>query len=244
MTGNNQRVECDFLDPDTATDLLAGTLPTDRRDAVVDHLRRCGDCETRFRELAAHRERRRGAIPPLPLRRSPAPPRRWFGVVAAAAVLALLMLWPHDDPDPGLAPLALPAHAETMLVRARDDDAMRTRLADGLRAYAHGDYDRAADLLDDLTAEGTEAAVRDVYLGSALALTGRDARALSVLDDETIDAIPDPWGNESRWTLCGVLHRLGHRARADSMLQVLADEPGPVGDRARRYLEAGIDAAR
>ena len=244
MRDSDIRDVCDFLDPDTATDLLSGALPADRRDEVIRHLRHCGECENRFRKLTAHQERLRSAGPPVPHRTTSLRSRRWIGVMAAAAALTLLLYWPHDEPDSGLAAVILPSYSATILIRAQDTDSMRIRLVDGLEAYSRREFDLAADLLAAVEADGTEAAVRNSYLGSALVLTGRDAEALGVLNDETIDAIPDPWGNESRWALCGVLHRLGHRTRADSILQVLATEPGTVGDRARLYLGSGNDAVR
>ena len=236
MNDNRDRTVCDVLDPDTAVDLLAGTLPAARREELLRHLRGCPVCEARLRELAAHHERRRAEGPPATVA-APRRPGRWFGVVAAAAALALLLFGHAGDDDRKFAPVALPTCTETLLVRNHDGDAARVRLVDGLAAYARGEYGLAVELLDGVASEGTDAVVRDIYLGSACALTGRDARALGLLDDEDIDAVPDPWGNELRWTLCGVLQRLGHDTRADSMLQVLAAEPGEVGDRARRHLD-------
>jgi hypothetical protein len=48
--------------------------------------------------------------------------------------------------------------------------------------------------------------------------------------------IPEPWRGETRWTLLVSLHGAGEAAAADSLLRVLAEQPGAIGARARGLL--------
>jgi hypothetical protein len=80
---------------------------------------------------------------------------------------------------------------------------------------------------------GSLEGVRAVYLGSALALSGRYGEAADVLRGVSLTAIPDPWGREARWTLYVALVECGRGQAADSLLKSLAEEPGEIGRRAR-----------
>jgi len=106
----------------------------------------------------------------------------------------------------------------------------------GLQAYEARDLDNAIELLAGQEAAGLQETIRRIYLGSALALKGRSAEAVSVLRTVRAQTLPDPWGSEARWTLYVVLRECGSQSAADSLLRVLARERGQVGERARRFL--------
>ncbi len=99
-------------------------------------------------------------------------PRAIFGVLAAAMLVAVgLWLWQRPasgDQDPAVKSVATLAEKAAMSVptlRAATSEA-------GLRAYAEGDFPRAASLLRAATAEDPGAGTIWLYLGSAELLLG------------------------------------------------------------------------
>ncbi len=165
-----------------------------------------------------------------------------MAVAGAVAVLALALVWPRDKGpghgglDTALKVYPLPVHVEGTRVRAPEEGGDPSALTAGLDAYASGSYIAAAQALRDApTAAGLEA-IRNVYLGSALALSGRFEGAVDVLSAIDLDQLPDPWGAESMWTLLVAYRASKMGDRADSILIRLARDQGDVGDRARSVL--------
>jgi hypothetical protein len=107
-------------------------------------------------------------------------------------------------------------------------------LAAGLDAYGARDLDQAITLLERAEASGQLETARKIFLASALAWSGDHAEAVSLLRTVYTPILPDPWGAEARWTLYVALRESGQTASADSLLSILAQERGDVGDRARR----------
>ncbi len=164
--------------------------------------------------------------------------RRHYGFAlggAAVAAILLVILWPHLQEISEKDHLVwLPTSMGNLQVRAAAEAAAQHDLAAGLDAYADHDAERAISLLQKAEASGQLEMLREVYLGSAYALSGRHADAVSVLRAVRLQILPDPWGSEACWTLYVALKESGQQAAADSLLQVMAEERGEVGDRARR----------
>ena len=160
-----------------------------------------------------------------------------LGFAAVAAVL-LVIFWPHLQQTSEMGHLVwLPTSVGRLQVRAAAEAAARHDLAAGFDAYEDHDAARAISLLEKAKASGQLEMLREVYLGSAYALSGRHADAVSVLRTVRLQILPDPWGSEACWTLYVALRESGRQAAADSLLQVMAEERGEVGDRARRMLQ-------
>lgn len=156
--------------------------------------------------------------------------------VVVAAVL-LVVLWPRPGEPPGSSSLTwLRAYTEDIRLRDAVDATPGDLLAGGLEAYADRDLAHAADLLGQVRVSGPLEIIRNIYLGSALAWDGKYGEAVTVLENTPVHAVPDPWRSEAQWTLLVALYESGRTARADSLLQSLAKEPGPAGDRARQFL--------
>jgi len=161
----------------------------------------------------------------------------WAVGVATAAVVALVFLAPRMR-SPGALSLLhpLPTYQDDLRLRSEVVDEDDTKFVAGLRAYSKGDYRHATTLLQQVHSNGPLETVRRLYLGSALAQRAQWHQAVTILESEATSALPDPWGSEARWTLAIALQETGQQTQADSLLQVLAGEPGKVGERAREYL--------
>jgi hypothetical protein len=59
---------------------------------------------------------------------------------------------------------------------------------------------------------------------------------LREFDDVRVELVPEPWGGEARWTRAMALRDVGRAEEAREALRAIADEPGALGDRARRVL--------
>ncbi len=235
------------LDDDVLLDLGLGLADPVEREGLREHLVDCAECENRLRQVVSDRTRhaaRRVSVPErtgrrrapgvLPFRRRES--RRFAVPVAlAAAAMALLLLWPERGPrSPELPWLETPGDR----IHHRDDPAPPAGdLEAGLEAYARRDPEEAIRRLEAVRAEGARDHLRRIYLGNALARVGRWEEAVEALAPVPLDVVPDPWGMEARWTLFLALRETGRPADADSLLHVLAREPGPVGERARMVIE-------
>jgi hypothetical protein len=238
-------------------DLVLDLLPEKEAEAAMRHMAACHGCEERFREISAEWERlsaRAGELGPHTsaatdavgksvgsrenllnrIARAFAGPRGRLGLAAGAVAIALLILLPirRTDPNQGLLQ-RLPALDTPTQKRGALRSIQNEATLEGLDAYARGDYDDAARHLSEVTTSGPEDYLRRVYLGSSLARTKEYAEAVEVLEDLSFDLIPEPWAGEARWTLYVALAAAGHDARADSLLAILAKEPGEIGSRAR-----------
>jgi hypothetical protein len=155
-------------------------------------------------------------------------------VAAGAIVLLLLLLFPtaHDVDSLG----RLPAFTQEMHLRAAAEDRATPDLARGVRAYEDGNYAQAIAILQPAKAEGEWETIRRIYLGSALAWCGRHREAAAMLRSISLCDQPDPWSSVGIWTLYASFRKCGMRSAADSLVRVVAIEPGPDGERARRIL--------
>jgi hypothetical protein len=175
---------------------------------------------------------------PLPLRTTRRP--RWaawlgVGAAAAAAIVVLARVSPLTHRGRPLPEVGwLPVAGDLSILRSGSVDA---NLVDGLAAYDRHDLPRAIALLrhpqSDSPYEPYER-LRRVYLGCALAASGEHAEAVSVIKSVPyLENMPEPWSQELQWAFHVSLAATGDRRGADSLLRVLAAEPGPVGERAR-----------
>ncbi len=168
------------------------------------------------------------------------PRLRWAFGLAAAVTVVFLALWPVVQPAPDSSLLqVLPSYAADVRFRDAVDALDNADLTAGLQAYAAGDLGQAIELLGRAEVTGPIDTVRKLYLGNALAFEGQFHRAVQVLENEASGTLPDPWGSEARWTLFVALRASQRQASADSVLKVLAAEPGEIGDRARTFLAGG-----
>lgn len=157
-----------------------------------------------------------------------------LGVVAAAL---LLVIWSGRQGAPDVPlPHWLPTHFEKTRSRTAGAAVPNEELAAGLEAYAAQDLKRAIGMLEKAQVSEQLEMVRRIYLGSALAWSGKYAEAAAVLK-AIPRTLPDPWGSEALWTLHIALKGSGREAAADSLLRSLAEEPGEIGERARRFLQ-------
>ena len=161
---------------------------------------------------------------------------------AIAVVLAVLMRvllpqfsGPSQSPDLHMLPL----YAFTLETRAVDDR-VPDDLRAGLDAYQRKDFENAVDFLTRPTLSDLdlpEEAIREIFLGSALAWNGDYRGAAEVLDKASLEIVPGEWGREARWTLYVSLRESGRTTAASTLLKALAKETGPLGERARRALD-------
>jgi hypothetical protein len=239
-------------DDDTCTDLVLGLLPDVEAESILEHLENCRHCEEHFQKMAAdwevltiraHIGRLGDAAGTKSDRTDPVGSRaRWRALsrprlrLAVAGVVALtILLWliPGRPPDTNrdlLGKLPVPG---TESNKRTDHLAMPEELSEGLVEYDRGNFEAAAALLSDVSAAGPTRIFRDVYLGNALAWTGRYRDAVQVLNEIPLELVPEPWSGEARWTLYVALRGAGQIERADSLFQQLQIDPGIAGDRAR-----------
>ena len=158
--------------------------------------------------------------------------------LASAAALVFLVVWPQirSTPHSGLLQ-RLPSYGDDLRFRAAAEFSSDDNLIAGLEAYGQGHDQRAISLLEaTVTADDLET-VRRLYLGSALAHRGKYQEAVAHLEAFASSSLPDPWGSEARWTLFVALMGSNRAASADSLLHILAAEPGEVGERARQFFQ-------
>jgi len=159
------------------------------------------------------------------------------GLAAAAALLVLTVLPREQTPHSVSLLRPLPAYEEDLQVRSAETTQLDPELVAGLQAYSDQDYRDASRRLQKARSEGPLETVRQLYLGSALAQQAHWEQVVTVLGAAATAPLPDPWGSEARWTLAIALAETGNQVRADSLLQLLAAEPGEVGARAQALLD-------
>jgi hypothetical protein len=106
----------------------------------------------------------------------------------------------------------------------------------GLEAYARHDLGAARQRLEAAHGRGQLELVRRIYLANIMARQGDHQEAIALLESVPFRLVPEPWSSESRWTLAASLRASGDQHRADSLVEAISQEPGPVGDRARALL--------
>lgn len=154
------------------------------------------------------------------------------GLGVALVVVLMFVIRIQLRESPGIQLYPLPTRYDTTRLRAIAGAAGED-LAAGLEAYADQDLGRAINLLKKAEV-GDLDNLRRVYLGSSLALEGMHSEAVEVLEAVSFDTVPEEWRYEAQWTLLVSLKRTGREARADSILRILAEKEGQVGERARR----------
>jgi hypothetical protein len=169
------------------------------------------------------------------------PRYRLAGAVAVALAITMRVLLPqYLGPSQSPDLYMLPLYAFTLETRDVVDHVPEDLRA-GLDAYQDRDFEGAIDLLTKPTLsdlEEPEDAIRQIFLGSALAWDGDYSAAAEVLGAPGLELVPGKWGHEARWTLYVSLRESGRTTAASSLLQALAKEPGDVGGRARRVLDS------
>jgi len=164
--------------------------------------------------------------------------------VGAAAVLVLAFLLYGSLVGPER--YWLPLDREFMLLRAGPLPAELERFGAGLTAYREHDAVRAAELLGSAEVPESYTRLRDLFLASALALEGRHADALDVLDRLRVERLPMPWRARARWVSYTALRDGGRVEEAASLLDDLAtrdDEIGALARHERQRLEKRGTAA-
>jgi hypothetical protein len=253
------------LDEDQAIDLLLGLLPEQAFAAAGRHLSWCKQCEDLVRRRGALLERRRASTGAAAVIESAAVPERsadpdrprraegihqWlagtfrrptyaFGLgcaILAAVVLLVLTGNPRRTVSFPTVAEWLPSARETLSLRKNADQALSGDLTVGLEAYDRRDLQAAISALSSAKTAGMMDVMRRVYLGSSLAQAGEYPRAATVLRSCPLTKIPQPWRDESYWTLLVALHGAGNGTAADSLLRALAAETSVIGGRARRLL--------
>lgn len=236
--------------PDRLLDLALGLLPPNVRDATLDHLMHCIPCDEQFQSIMASHVRaeaeEEAVFPGENAARMPrARPRRFAPprLLSAAAVLlaALGVTWTvarqrPTVPPPGAELLPrLPVTELQGAIRSDAATAADSAVLRGLDAYDRGDANAAARLFESAQASGRMEDVRRIYLGSIRMQRGDAKGARALLAGLPEESIPEPWKSEARFTLALALAGTGDAAAADSLLEVLAAEEGPVAERARAF---------
>jgi hypothetical protein len=161
--------------------------------------------------------------------------------VAAAAVVILVLMMPRGtEISTELELQVLPSYSFQLESRDVPESRASEDLKEGLLAYDHREFGRAAELLQKVEAselDEVDKTIRQIYLGSALAWDGRYEEAIKALQTVSFQSVPGEWGREAHWTLFVALKGAGRNAAADSLLQVLAKKSGEIGERARQVLE-------
>jgi hypothetical protein len=243
------------VDDEVLADLTMRLLSGDEAQAALDHMATCRACEMRFQQIAGEWERSAALAGPVPDRTIESskhhdttatlsfkrfwrkPVGRWM-IGTAAAVIAALMLIPMRMGGPGIpAPTKLPPLTRDVLPRSVLSTDQNDTLLRGLDAYARDDFASAVDALREVEATGPVDALRRVYLASALVHEGQCKEAIEILDGVPLDAVPDPWSAESKWTQYVALTECGRQADAEKVLRELSRHPGEPGERARAIIE-------
>jgi len=220
---------------ETLLDLVHGFLEGGTRRSVLEHVRSCPACAARFRETVQARERARIAAAPV----APASGTRmvltWTAAAAAVlAVVSFLALWRRGPEIP--ADWLPTATTEVFLrdVTACSDQGEALRAVEAYRAH---DAAAVVALLDGRELPAACDPVK-LLLASALVHQGRAASALEVLDDLTVQTLPQPARDRALWTQAAALDQVRRRRDADGVLRDLAARPGHYRDRATELLAA------
>ena len=167
----NAAADCPELrDDDTVERWVAQTLPESDAERFQVHLLTCDRCQEAVRTATAVRAALREHLEaPTGLRAV-----RLLVPLGLAAAVALVLLWPAPDPitrlaDPGPPPTFTP-------VRVRAAQAGQSVGDRGMEAYADGDYERAARLLDSAAIVDPTPATQ-FFLGVSLLKSGEALKA-------------------------------------------------------------------
>lgn len=247
------------LSEDQLLDLHHGLLSVEERDQALAHLKICSVCEQRFLALGAERERlqSRGQPQFLPtgevvLRPQHAARTHWwsdllaslreqrtaglFALAATAAAVILIFVPSWFGGSEELRLDQLPPFVSNVHPRHGLADISGEDFVVGLEAYASADYTRAISLLKQAHVAEDHEIFRRIYLGNALAWSGKYSQAVASLKSLPFTVIPDPWGGMGALTLYIAYRELGETAQADSIRNILMKRPGSIGDRVRTHM--------
>lgn len=231
------------IDESTLIDLAHGLTPHAEREAILVHLRGCGPCENRFRELVAEREMLRAeSRRRIAAGRTAGPSRRarttvWVSA-AAASVLVASLLVSHLSENGRRVEYWIPVEQEATLLRSTGD-AHANSIWGALDAYVNRDAPRAIEALRSLAlAPENEPALvlRDLFLASALVNAGSYADADELLGRLEIDTLPTQWRRQARWVRYLALSQLDQEDEARALLEKSVREPGEIGRLARKEI--------
>lgn len=251
------------LNDDELLDLAHGLR--EAMSGNLAHLKECARCESRFRSLASERARllirprplltaggiELASVATLPFGGGGTSPRDGlnlksrllltrlvgFGLAAAIFLVALFAL--RVGPQRKPTGFWLPPPTEEALRSDAGAWASDPEIAGALEAYERHDVtgalarfralapDRGSDYFNSL---------RALYLASLLTRSGEDAEAQKTLEAVDMNSLPEPWRGRARFILQDSYRHQGRAAAADSLLRLLADQPGELGERARDAL--------
>jgi hypothetical protein len=238
---------------DLLVDLAFGLADATAANAAMEHLRTCGECEARLREVVADRERGRSALaegaaapPARPAPRSgarvPAFARRRDVLVATAALAAGLAVVFSLARPPRLRvePVWIAAPGDPTESRSPAPGPAGDEFRRGLAAYRAHRADSAIVLLAAARPadEGLDR-LRRIHLASACVFERRPADALDALAGLDLEALPHPWRGEAMWVRACALEQAGRAGDGRAQLERLARENGEAGTRARQALAGG-----
>ena len=231
-------------DESTLIELAHGLLPAGRREEVLAHLHECAECEHRFRAIVAEREHFRATLHTrlaspavkwtLPLRK-PA----WIAAAACAVLIAVIVVARWQSPETQRE-YWIPVGEESMVLRSVDGSTRPDQVRGVLDDYTRHNATAAVKSLETFEAapgDVTSAALRDLFLASALLNAGRPAESEAALQRLSIDTLPPQWRRQARWIRYLALTALDRDAEAQPLLDVLMDEPGEIGVLAREERE-------
>ena len=227
---------------DHLIDLAAGLLSPEARAALIDHLRGCPPCESRWLETYCAAER----IAPRPAAGAPArvastTRSRWVWIgapIAAAALLVagfvavprLLDRRPADGLD-----YWMPLESEPILLRSADVSSDTSRYRAAIEAYSARDARRVIALLQGQGMSGTYEPL-NLLLASALVRERHDAEACELLGRFDTLTLPEPARDRARFLLYVALRRAGRGDEAEPIARELAAGSGEFAARARSLL--------
>lgn len=235
------------IDESRLIDLVAGLLAKEESDETRAHLRSCSECEQRFQTLAGRYESR--VAGPLPTRRdgrfrlAPKRPlmtkRVWVTAVAASVVVAFAGAFLVAKRERPLE-YWIPIGQEAVVLRSATEPSPHSTAGDVLEPYSARDATAAVEELKRLQVapeDVTAAALRTLFLASALVNAGREEDALEELENIVVRWLPTQWRGEAEWVQYVALVRLHRDAESLAHLERLSQEPDEIGARARAELK-------
>ena len=241
---------------DQLIDLLGGLLSRTEESESLAHMRGCALCENHFRMLTRERESLRAMPSPRFVGGEIVLPRydlihsrprifrsrraNWIGAAAVAAAVVTIALATHlFGPSPSDAEdYWLPAPNQVIVPAPESGPPTHMQMA--IEAYEDHDPARALALLENVGMphrnEETEM-LRRLYQASALVNDDRPREAQQILDDLDISQMTEPWRARANWVQYLMLRKSDQISRADHVLKELLDEPGEIGEMARRERE-------
>jgi hypothetical protein len=230
---------------DRLIDLLHGLLSPTEKQATMDHLAECTECEDLFRTLVREQEMVKAAPGPVirdgiaVLEKAPRSHHRTrWTLVAAAAALAIaagvfFSMRPGQPKDYWIQSDAV------VTIQRGEDQAASPQLTAAFASYSQHNAREAVQRLRDAPVPDDEmlSSLRSLLLASALLNDDQPKECLVELQRLNVDTLPPPWRSEGRWLEYLALRATGETVKARERLEVLAKDEGKIGARARGELE-------